>query len=130
MKMTKKRKSLQDKLRRKFGWKTDNNLFSGWSTLSKEKATLYLSNQKKFSNDLNVELSCTQLWNEVMGKSYGKGVVITINQYDDSAKESKLLNDLSVSLTFEELEMIYNIAKEKRFETIAERSQIQEEKES
>lgn len=127
MKMTKKRKSLQDKLRRKFGWKTDNNLFSGWSTLSKEKATLYLSNQKKFSNDLNVVFSCTQLWNEVMGKSYGKGVFITINQYDDSTEESKLMKTLSVGLTFEELEMIYNIAKEKRFETIAERSTTQEE---
>lgn len=130
MKMTKKRKNLQDKLRRKFGWKTYNNLFSGWSTLSKEKATLYLSNQKKFSNDLNVELSCTQLWNEVIGKSYGKGVFITINQYDDSTEESKLMKTLSVGLTFEELEMIYNIAKEKRFETIAERSTTQEEKEN
>lgn len=126
MKMTKKRKSLQDKLRRKFGWKTHPNLGTGWVSLSKEKAEVY--SHKHISNDLIVAFSESALWGEFMGKSWGKGIVIEIDQYDDSAKESKLLKDLSVSLTFEELEMIYNIAKEKRFETIAERSTTQEDK--
>lgn len=128
MKMTKKRKSLQDKLRRKFGWKTYADLGAGWVSLSKEKAEVY--SHKHTSNDLIVAFSESALWGELMGKSWGKGIVIEIRQYDDSAKESKLLNDLSVSLTFEELEMIYNIAKEKRFETIAKRSTTQEEKEN
>lgn len=126
MKMTKKRKSLQDKLRRKFGWKTHPKLSNGWVSLSKEKAEVY--SHKHISNDLIVAFSESALWGELMGKSWGKGIVIEIDQYDDSAEELKLLKDLSVSLTFEELEMIYNIAKEKRFETIAERSTIQEDK--
>lgn len=128
MKMTKKRKNLQDKLRRKFGWKTHANTGTGWVSLSKEKAEVY--SHKHISNDLIVAFSESALWGELMGKSWGKGIVIEIDQYDDSAKESKPLTDLSVSLTFEELEIIYNIAKEKRFETIAERSATQEEKEN
>lgn len=39
MKMTKRRKQLQDKLRRKFGWKTEGSAFGGSSALYKEKAT-------------------------------------------------------------------------------------------
>ena len=70
------------------------------------------------------------LWGEVLGANWGKGITIDIRQYDDSTEKVKFLKSLSVSLTFEELEIIYNIAKEKRFETIAECSQIQEEKEN
>lgn len=127
MKMTKKRKSLQDKLRRKFGWKTAQMPRTGWTGLLKEKANVY--SYKRISNDLAIALDETLLWGEVIGASWGKGIVIEIKQYDDSTEKAKVLKSLSVNLTFEELEMIYNIAKEKRFETIAERSQIQEEKE-
>ena len=128
MKMTKKRKSLQDKLRRKFGWKTDNMPNTGWTCLRKEKAEVY--SRKLISNDLAIAFDETMLWGEVLGANWGKGITIDIRQYDDSTEKVKVLKSLSVGLTFEELEMIYNIAKEKRFETIAERSQIQEEKEN
>ena len=128
MKMTKKRKSLQDKLRRKFGWKTDNMPSTGWTGLRKEKAEVY--SRKLISNDLTIEFDETMLWGEVLGANWGKGIKIDIRQYDDSTEKVKFLKYLSVGLTFEELEMIYNIAKEKRFETIAERSQIQKEKEN
>ena len=128
MKMTKKRKSLQDKLRKKFGWKTDNMPSTGWTGLRKEKAEVY--SRKLISNDLSITFDETMLWGEVLGANWGKGITIDIRQYDDSTEKVKVLKSLSVSLTFEELEMIYNIAKEKRFETIAERSQIQEEKEN
>lgn len=128
MKTTKKRKSLQDKLRRKFGWKTDNMPSIGWTGLCKEKAEVY--SYKHISNDLTIAFNETMLWGEVLGANWGKGITIDIRQYDDSTEKVKVLKSLSVGLTFEELEMIYNIAKEKRFETIAERSQIQEEKEN
>lgn len=128
MKMTKKRKSLQDKLRRKFGWKTTCTPSIGWTGLLKEKAEVY--SYRRISNDLAIAFDEHTLWGEVLGKSWGKGITIDIHQYDDSTEKAKVLKSLSVSLTFEELEMIYNIAKEKRFETIAERSQIQEEKEN
>ena len=67
----------------------------------------------------------TALWGELIGKSYGKGVLIEIRRYDDFTAKEKDVRYLSASLTFEELEMIYNIAKEKRFETIADRSMTQ-----
>ena len=120
MKMTKKRKSLQDKLRRKFGWKTANTPSIGWTGLLKEKAEVY--SRKRISNDLAITFNETLLWGEVLGANWGKGITIDIRQYDDSTEKAKVLKSLSVNLTFEELEMIYNIAKEKRFETIAERS--------
>lgn len=128
MKMTKKRKNLQDKLRRKFGWKTSSMPSIGCVALLKEKARD--NAYKHISNDLAIALDETMLWGEVIGANWGKGVVIEIRQYDDSTEKAKVLKSLSVNLTFEELEAIYNIVKEKRFETIVERSQIQEEEES
>lgn len=126
--MTKRRKSLQDKLRKKFGWKTSSMPSTGWTSLFKEKAETY--SHKHISNDLFVTFNETALWGELIGKKYGKGVLIEIRRYDDFPAKEKDVRYLSASLTFEELEMIYNIAKEKRFETIAERSTTQEEKEN
>lgn len=116
MKMTKCRKQLQDKLRKRFGWKTDANIFTGRAFLFKEKATIY--SKLQISNNLIVAFNEYGLWNEIVGKDYGKGVLIEINQYDNSTDKPKMLKNLSVGLTFEELELIYKIAKEKRFETI------------
>ena len=128
MKMTKRRKSLQDKLRKRFGWKTISNSHTGWTSLIKEKNEVY--SHKNASNDLFVTFNETALWGELIGKHYGKGVLIEIRRYDDFPAKEKDVRYLSASLTFEELEIIYNIAKEKRFETIAERSTTQEEKEN
>lgn len=116
MKMTKKRKSQQDKLRRKFGWKTSSIPSVGWTGLRKEKAEVY--SHKRVSNDIAIGFNDLLLWQEVLGTSWGKGITISIRQYDDSTEKAKCLNDLSVNLTFEELETIYKIAKEKRYETI------------
>ena len=116
MKMTKKRKSQQDKLRRKFGWKTSSIPSVGWTGLLKEKAEVY--SHKRISNDIAITFNDCLLWEEVLGTSWGKGITINIRQYDDSTEKAKCLNNLSVTLTFEELETIYKIAKEKRYETI------------
>ena len=116
MKMTKRRKQLQDKLRKKFGWKTEADAFGRSSALYKEKATTY--SKRQISNEAIFVLDTYQLWGEFLGKNYAKGVLIAINQYDDSTDEQKLLGNLMVGLTFEELELIYEITKEKRFETI------------
>lgn len=126
MKMTKKRKSQQDKLRRKFGWKTSSIPSAGWTGLRKEKAEVY--SHKRVSNDIAISFNDILLWQEVLGISWGKGITISIHQYDDSTEKAKCLNDLSVTLTFEELETIYKIAKEKRYETIVKRYATQEEK--
>ena len=124
--MTKKRKNQQDKLRRKFGWRTSNMRISGWTGLLKEKAEVY--SHKHVSNDIAITFNDRLLWEEVLGTSWGKGITIDIRQYDDSTEKAKCLNNLSVTLTFEELETIYKIAKEKRYETIVEHYAIQEEK--
>lgn len=128
MKMTKKRKSQQDKLRRKFGWKTSSIPSVGWTGLLKEKAEVY--SHKRISNDIAISFNDILLWQEVLGTSWGKGITISIHQYDDSTEKAKCLNDLSVTITFEELETIYKIAKEKRYETIVKRYATQEEKEN
>lgn len=123
--MTKRRKSLQDKLRRKFGWRTLSEPHIGWTCLIKEKNEVY--SYKNASNDLFVTLNEMALWGELIGKNYGKGVLIEIRRYDDFTAKEKDVRYLSASLTFEELETIYNIAKEKRVEAINAR---QEEKEN
>ena len=127
MKMTKKRKSQQDKLRRKFGWKTSSMRISRWTGLLKEKAEVY--SHKRVTNDIAIMFNDRLLWEEVLGTSWGKGITIDIRQYDDSTEKAKCLNNLSVTLTFEELETIYKIAKEKRYETIVEHYATQEKKE-
>lgn len=128
MKMTKKRKSQQDKLRRKFGWKTSSIPSVGWTGLLKEKAEVY--SHKRISNDIAISFNDILLWQEVLGTSWGKGIAINIRQYDDSTEKAKCLNDLSVTLTFEELETIYKIAKEKQYETIVKHCATQEKKEN
>lgn len=128
MKMTKKRKSQQDKLRRKFGWKTSSIPSVGWTGLLKEKAEVY--SHKHISKDIVISFNDILLWQDVLGTSWGKGITISIRQYDDSTEKAKCLNDLSVNITFEELETIYKIAKEKRYETIVKRYATQEEKEN
>ena len=126
--MTKKRKSYQDKLRRKFRWKTSSTRYTGWTGLLKEKAEVY--SHKRISNDIAITFNDRLLWEEVLGTSWGKGITIDIRQYDDSTEKAKCLNNLSVTLTFEELETIYKIAKEKRYETIVEHYATQEKKEN
>ena len=128
MKMTNKRKSQQDKLRRKFGWKTTNRF--GWTSLIKEKADVYWYSLKYASNDIAITFNDLLLWQEVLGTSCGKGVTINIRQYNDSTEEAEFLNSLSVTLTFEELETIYKIAREKRYETIVKHYATQEKKEN
>lgn len=128
MKMTKKRKSQQDKLRRKFGWKTSSIPGIGWTGLRKEKAEVY--SHKRVSNDIAITFNDRLLWEEVLGTSWGKGITINIRQYDDSTEKAKCLNTLSVNLTFEELETIYKIAKEKHYETIVEHYATQKKKEN
>ena len=127
MKMTKKRKSLQDKLRRKFGWKISSIPSTGWTGLLKEKAEV--QSHKHISNDIAISFNDILLWQEVLGTSWGKGININICKYDDSTEKAKFLNSLSVNLTFEELETIYKIAKEKRYETIVKHYATQEKKE-
>ena len=128
MKMTKKRKSQQDKLRRKFGWKTSSIPSTGWTGLLKEKAEVY--SHKRVSNDIAIAFNDLLLWHEVLGTNWGKGITIDISQYDDSTEKAQCLNNLSVTLTFEELETIYKIAKEKRYETIVKHYATQCKKEN
>lgn len=127
MKMTKKRKNQQDKLRRKFGWKTVSRPNNGWTCLFKEKSEVY--SHKLVSNDLVITFNETLLWEEILGESLGKGIVIDILQ-KDSTEKAKVLKSLSVSLTFEELETIYKIAKEKQYETIIKRFYTKNKKEN
>lgn len=127
MKMTKKRRNQQDKLRRKFGWKTSSIPSTGWTGLFKEKAEVY--SHKHISNDIAITFNDRLLWEEVLGTSWGKGITINICKYDDSTEKAKFINSLSVTLTFEELETIYKIAKEKRYETIVKHYATREKKE-
>lgn len=123
--MTKQRKNLQDKLRRKFGWRSERwHSGGGTTSLRKDKAANF--SLRKTSTDLVVNLNPRELWNELaIGKSYNQGITIGLQQYDDSSEHPKLTKALFANITFEELELIYNIAKEKGQEAISEYMDMQ-----
>lgn len=117
MKMTKTRKNLQDKLRKRFGWKMFYFYHSGITTLCKERIAAYKTKNSDSIKtiDMNISLLPDGLWNELTGKGYSNGIRISFDVTDGSGRKSLQ----TAKLTFEELETIYKIAKEKRYEIIS-----------
>lgn len=116
MKMTKKRKSLQDRLRRKFKWKTNTNYNRG-TILEKQDALTHIYWDPKYMIDLRVNFDDFQIRREILGKDESHGIEIGLFKYhikDDGSYEAA--ERLTGYISLEELELIYKIAKEKKFE--------------
>lgn len=119
MKMTKKRKSLQDKLRRKFKWKTNTNYNRG-TILNKQDALIHLFRNPKYAVDLRINFDDFQIRREILGNDESHGIEIGLFKYyikDDGSYEPA--ERLTGYISLEELELIYKIAKEKKFEVYA-----------
>lgn len=115
MSMTKKRKSLQDKLRRKFGWHTNTNYNRG-TILEKLGVASHTYHDPKYVIDLHVDFDDWQIRREVLNHEE-HGVGITLYKYSINKDGSFLRAErLTSRITLKELELIYKIAKEKEFE--------------
>lgn len=110
MNMSKERKNLQAKLRRKYKWSTDTDYGRG-VLLEKFKA----SSSKRCSTDIYLNVSGCQTRKSLSGDKNAREISLSLFQYKNDEKES-FVHSIGAMLTFEELELIYNIAKANREE--------------
>lgn len=127
MAMTKKRRRLMDRLRKKFGWKTNTNYNRGTLLICPE-ATRYTMRRPMEIHDLAVYIDDYETRNRLFGINHGNDIVIYVTRCFYSKEEKRYISDLTLEahMTFEELELIYNIAKEKELEIIAENTTMEE----
>ena len=117
MSMSKIRKKLQDKLRRKYSWSTNTNHNSG-AMLIKPNASSHMTARKdKYVIDLSVYIDDYIAKRKLRGskESHAWGeIVLYLTKYNQQADGTFKYDrpQLEVRLSFEELELIYNIAKE------------------
>lgn len=112
MSMSKTRKRLQDKLRRKFKWETRNNHGSG-TYLIKPNAFHPLSRP---GEELALDMAFYIDWTEIYHKT-GNDISVYLTKLKKSENGNwDEMCTLVGCLSFEELEMIYNIAKNFREE--------------
>lgn len=127
MAMTKKRRRLMDRLRKKFGWQTNTNYNRGTMLICPE-ATRYTRRRPAEVRDLSFYIDDYETRNRILGNSHGNDIAISVTRCFYSEEEQRYISDLTLEahLTFEELELIYNIAKEKELEIIAENTTMEE----
>lgn len=119
MKMTKTRKNLQDKLRKRFGWKTFWEKHGDITTLCKENIAKFKCNDGRVGSiKLEIEMLPHKLWNELTGNGDPHGITISYWKVDGHGSKPWAIT----KITFEELETIYKIVKEKRYEIISEKT--------
>lgn len=114
MKMTKFRRTLQEKLRRKFGWKTFGNKSN--TILTKTEASKHLYCDPMYVTNLDIRFQDREMKHEILT---GEGIPIEIaltrfNVVSNGVRE--LENTMYAYLSMAELKLIYNIAMEKEYE--------------
>lgn len=118
MPMTKRRKSLQNKLRRKFKWSTDTNYNRGTS-LTKQDSFTHLYHDPRYVVDLSIYIDDFGIRQEILGKDC-RGITIELNKYKVRDDGSYIADTkLAGYIGYEELELIYKILKEKESEVCA-----------
>lgn len=116
MAMTKKRKNLQDRLRRKFGWSTNTNYNRG-TILEKPEASSHLNHDPKYVTDLCVNFHDYGIRREIFEGNGRSSIEITLYKYKINEDETYTMTEaLAGRISLDELELIYKIAKEKKFE--------------
>lgn len=108
------RKKLQDKLRRKYKWQTNTNYNRGVMLI---KGSIPTCND---SITMDLAIGADALENRGMFR-YGKcnnEINIYLSKYkqDDITKNHTILSELSTSISFEELELVYSTLKAYREE--------------
>lgn len=115
MGMTKKRKSLQNKLRRKFKWSTNTNYNRG-TILIKPNASTHLYHEPRYVIDIAFDVDDYALRRRFLS-GIGNDVQLTLTKYDirnDGLYEQ--VDEITSYISLEELELICKIAREKQIE--------------
>lgn len=122
MSITKERKRLQEKLRRKFRWKTDS-VANRYTSLIKPEAESYILGERKEKYVIELSVNMMDPWikKQLLDDKW------TLGDMEIHLTRKDLLEDgtfkpngsIFVHLTFEELELIYKIAKKKEQEVCA-----------
>lgn len=116
MNMSKERKNMQVKLRRKYKWSTNTDYRRG-AVLEKYNA----SSSKSHSTDIYFNVLGCQTRESLLGNKNAREINLALLRYKNDEKGT-FENSLGVMLTFEELELMYNIAKAYREEVKKEYS--------
>lgn len=115
MAMTKARRNLQGRLRRKFGWST-NTKYNRGTILDKQDDLTHLYRGLKYVTDLRINFDDRQIWKEIV-KGGNLAVAISLTKYNVNDDETYTkVEALTGYISLEELELICKIAKEKKFE--------------
>lgn len=117
MAMSKKRKNLQAKLRRKYKWSTNTDYGRG-IVLEKQNASEYKDRRSndKYVTDLYFNMSGCATRRSLSGDKNVREIQINFNKYRERQGQLEFYASLGTMISFEELELIYNIAKSAREE--------------
>lgn len=115
--MTELRKKLQDKLRKKFRYETNTNRNRGTSLIKPNACIAHYSiNSEEY--DLVTDMAIVMdHWDFRLAKEHAIRLYLTHYKTQKSTDKFDKLADLSATISFEELEMLYQIACEMRKET-------------
>ena len=117
MSMSKIRKNLQAKLRRKFKWSTNTDYGRGFGLekLNASESKVPRSDDK-YVTDIYFNMSDFATRKSLSGDKNVREIRLHFNKYIEHHGQHKLETCLGVMISFEELELIYNIAKAAREE--------------
>lgn len=117
MAMSKERKNLQAKLRRKYKWSTNTDYGRG-VILEKQNASEHKCRQSdgKYVTDLYFNMSGWTTRKSLSGDKNVREIQMTLNKYKEHQGHHEFYATLWAGISFEELELIYNIAKAAREE--------------
>lgn len=117
MAMSRKRKNLQAKLRKKYKWSTNTDYGRG-VILGKQNASEHKCRQSdgKYVTDLYVSMSGWATRKSLSGDKNVREIQMTLNKYKEHQGQHEFYASLGAMISFEELELIYNIAKAAREE--------------
>lgn len=117
MAMSKERKNLQAKLRRKYKWSTNTDYGRG-VILGKQNASEHKDRRSggKYVTDLYFNMSGWATRKSLSGDKNVREIQMTLNKYKEHQGHHEFYATLWATISFEELELIYNIAKAAREE--------------
>lgn len=117
MAMSKERKNLQAKLRRKYKWSTNTDYGRG-VILEKQNASKHKDRRSdgKYVTDLYFGMSGCATRKSLSGDKNVREIQINLNKYKENQGHHEFYASLCAMISFEELELIYNIAKAAREE--------------
>lgn len=118
MAMSKERKNLQAKLRRKYKWSTNTDYGRG-VILEKQNASEHIDYRSdgKYVTDLYFCMSGCATRKSLSGDKNVREIQINLNKYKEKNQgHYEFYASLGAMISFEELELIYNIAKAAREE--------------